>query len=273
MNTHTNPLLQVKQLSKTWASGSSRSVLALDNFSFDVHEGEFLVIIGPSGCGKSTLLYTIAGLESPSTGTITLEGHSVTKPSPDRSLIFQEPSLFPWLSALDNVEWGLKIRGMSKVERRDCAMHFLKKVGLADSAKKYPHELSGGMKQRVAIARALCLQPKVLLMDEPFAALDVQTRYQMQNFLLEIWDSTQITIVFVTHHIDEAIHLADRVLVLTARPGRILEEVTIDLPRPREIASSAFDEYRTGFFAHLRNEVSKAFAEQELAEVIDATIK
>lgn len=266
-------LLKIEHLSKTWASGTNRAVQALDDFNFSVKRGEFVVIIGPSGCGKSTLLFTIAGLEQPSAGTVYLDGQSITGTSPDRSLIFQEPSLFPWLSVLDNVEWGLKIKGLPKTERRDRAFHYLKQVGLADSIKKYPHELSGGMKQRVAIARALCLEPKVLLMDEPFAALDVQTRYKMQSFLLDIWESIRTTIVFVTHHIDEAIHLADRVVVLTARPGRILQEVTIDLARPRDVASKIFDEYRSSFFASLRKEVSKAFEEQELAEFIDASIK
>lgn len=268
-----NSLLRVEHVSKTWASGTSRAVLALDDFSFDVQAGEFVVIIGPSGCGKSTLLFTIAGLEQPSAGSIYLEGKPIAGPSTDRSLIFQEASLFPWLSVADNVEWGLKVKGVPKAERRDRARHYIREVGLSDAIKRYPHELSGGMKQRVAIARALCLEPKVLLMDEPFAALDVQTRYKMQSFLLDIWEKTKTTIVFVTHHIDEAIHLADRVLVLTARPGRILEEVTIELARPREVGSRAFDEYRSSFFDHLRNEVSKAFAEQELAEVIDASIK
>jgi len=266
-------LLTVEHLSKTWAIGTNRAVQALDDFNFSVKRGEFIVIIGPSGCGKSTLLFTIAGLEQPSAGTVYLEGKPITGPSSDRSLIFQEASLFPWLSVMDNVEWGLKIRGLPKSERRDRAFHYLKQVGLADSIKKYPHELSGGMKQRVAIARALCLEPKVLLMDEPFAALDVQTRYKMQSFLLEIWESIRTTIVFVTHHIDEAIHLADRVLVLTARPGRILREVPIDMARPREVASNNFDEYRSSFFAYLRDEVSKAFNEQELAEIVNASIK
>lgn len=270
---HSNNLLRVEHLTKTWGNGTQRSVQALDDFSFSVKRNEFVVIIGPSGCGKSTLLFTIAGLEQPSSGIVYLEDKPVTGPSPDRSLIFQEPSLFPWLSVIENVEWGLKVRGLAKTERRERAFSYLRQVGLTDSIKKYPHELSGGMKQRVAIARALCLEPKVLLMDEPFAAQDVQTRYKMQSLLLDIWASTQSTIVFVTHHIDEAIHLADRVLVLTARPGRILREVPIELARPREVAGNAFDEYRSNFFASLRNEVSRAFEEQELAEMVDARIK
>ncbi len=269
----TNEMLRVNDVSKVWSPGTNRAVTALENINFTVQNEEFSVIIGPSGCGKSTLLYMIAGLEKPTSGDMKLEGKPISGTSPDRSLIFQDPSLFPWLSVIDNVEWGLRIRSMPKAERRDRATHFLNQVGLGDSHKKYPHELSGGMKQRVAIARALCLEPKVLLMDEPFAALDVQTRYKLQNFLLEIWEKTKTTIVFVTHHIDEAINLADWVLVLTARPGRVLEKVEITMPRPRNVGSKAFDEYRSQFFERLRSEVSKAFAEQELMEVLDTRIK
>jgi NitT/TauT family transport system ATP-binding protein len=269
----TNELLRVNHVSKVWSPGTSRAVTALDDIDFSVRNEEFAVIIGPSGCGKSTLLYMIAGLEMPTGGEMTLEGKSIAGTSPDRSLIFQDPSLFPWLSVIDNVEWGLRIRGVPKAERRDRARHFLHQVGLSDCHKKYPHELSGGMKQRVAIARALCLEPKVLLMDEPFAALDVQTRYKLQNFLLEIWEQTKTTIVFVTHHIDEAINLADWVLVLTARPGKVLEKVNITLSRPRSVGSKEFDEYRSQFFERLRSEVSKAFVEQELMEVMDTRIK
>jgi NitT/TauT family transport system ATP-binding protein len=272
-NLMTNILLDINNVSKVWSPGTNRAVTALENINFSVRNQEFAVIIGPSGCGKSTMLYMIAGLEMPTDGEISLDGKIISGTSPDRSLIFQDPSLFPWLSVIDNVEWGLKMRGVPKGERRDRAVHFLQQVGLGDSQKKYPHELSGGMKQRVAIARALCLEPKVLLMDEPFAALDVQTRYKLQNFLLEIWEKTKTTIVFVTHHIDEAINLADWVLVLTARPGRVLEKVDITFPRPRAVGSKEFDEYRSQFFERLRSEVSKAFAEQELAEVIDARIK
>lgn len=264
----TIPVLAVENLSKVWSPGTNRAVTALENFTFEVRQGEFLAVIGPSGCGKSTLLYTIAGLEQPTAGRILLDGQAIAGPSPDRQLIFQEASLFPWLSVLDNVAWGLRIKGIGKSECTDRAMHFIRKVGLADSIKKHPHELSGGMKQRAAIARALALEPRILLMDEPFAALDVQTRYLMQRFVLELWSSTQSTIIFVTHHIDEAIFLADRVLVLTARPGRILEQVPVELPRPRDITSQRFDEYRSSFFAHLGSQVAKAFSEQELAEVL-----
>jgi NitT/TauT family transport system ATP-binding protein len=261
-------VLAVENLSKVWSPGTARAVTALENFTFSIQQGEFVSVIGPSGCGKSTLLYTIAGLEEPTAGRILLDGEPIAGPNPDRQLIFQEASLFPWLSVLDNVAWGLRIKGMPKSERNDRAMHFIRKVGLADSIKKHPHELSGGMKQRAAIARALALEPRILLMDEPFAALDVQTRYLMQRFVLDLWSSTQSTIIFVTHHIDEAIFLADRVLVLTARPGRILEQVPVDLPRPRDITSKAFDAYRSAFFAHLGSQVAKAFSEQELAEVL-----
>ena len=266
-------LLRLDNVTKVWNPGTSRAVIALEDLSFSVNKEEFVVVIGPSGCGKSTLLYCIAGLETPTTGTMTLDELPIEGTSTDRSLIFQDPSLFPWLSVVDNVEWGLKIRGVPKGERRDRACHYLHEVGLSDSLKKHPHELSGGMKQRTAIARALCLEPKVLLMDEPFAALDVQTRYKLQNFLLEIWERTKTTIVFVTHHIDEAINLADRVVVLTACPGRLLEISEITLPRPRDVSSKAFDEYRSNFFGRLRSEVSKAFEAQEMVEIMDTRIK
>jgi NitT/TauT family transport system ATP-binding protein len=190
-----------------------------------------------------------------------------------RSLIFQQPSLFPWLSARDNVAFGLMLKGMGRSQRNQQADTFLRQVGLRDFAGKHPHELSGGMQQRVAIARALCTGADILLMDEPFAALDVQTRYQMQKFLLDIWQGSGKTVVFVTHHIDEAIYLADRVVVLTARPGRLLNVVDITLARPREVASPEFDAYRVQFLDSLRSEVAKAFEEQELVEMLDTRIK
>ena len=267
-----NPVLEVKNLTKTWAIGTERSVVAIEDMSFSVEEGTVTVIIGPSGCGKSTLLYTIAGLEQPTNGSVLLDGTEISGPNSNRQLIFQNASLYPWLSVLDNVALGLKLRKVPKAERYEIAYEYIRKVGLMDSVKKHPHELSGGMKQRAAIARALCLKPRVLLMDEPFAALDVQTRFMMQSFLLAIWEDTQATILFVTHHIDEAIYLADRVIVLSARPGRIIAQPEIELPRPREITSKKFDTYRSDFYAFMADEVSKAFTEQELAEVFESTI-
>jgi NitT/TauT family transport system ATP-binding protein len=260
-------------VSKAWAAGTEREVLAIDDVSFQVRDGEFLVIIGPSGCGKSTMLQMMAGLEMPTAGRITHNGKPITGTDVHRSLIFQQPSLFPWLSARDNVAFGLMLKGMGRGERNQRADTFLRQVGLREFAGKHPHELSGGMQQRVAIARALCTGADILLMDEPFAALDVQTRYQMQKFLLDIWHGSGKTVVFVTHHIDEAIYLADRVVVLTARPGRLLNVVEIGLPRPRDVASPEFEAYRVQFLDFLRSEVAKAFEEQELVEMLDTRIK
>lgn len=260
-------------VTKVWGAGTAREVVALEAVSFAVRHGEFLVIIGPSGCGKSTLLMLLAGLEMPTSGSITYEGQPITGPDAERSLIFQQPSLFPWLSAMDNVAFGLRLKGIGRKERRQRAEQFLRQVGLREFAAKHPHELSGGMQQRAAIARALCLGADVLLMDEPFAALDVQTRFQMQSFLLDIWQGSGKTVVFVTHHIDEAVYLADRVLILTARPGRLLDSVSITMPRPRNVISPDFERYRALFVERLRAEVMKAFQEQELAEMLDTRIK
>jgi NitT/TauT family transport system ATP-binding protein len=260
-------------VSKIWGVGTAREVEALDDVSFSVRRGEFLVVIGPSGCGKSTLLMLLAGLEMPTAGTVSYNGRPIVGPDADRSLIFQQPSLFPWLSTIDNVAFGLMLSGVGRKERRRRAEEFLRKVGLRAFAHKHPHELSGGMQQRAAIARALCLGADVLLMDEPFAALDVQTRFQMQSFLLDIWQGSGKTVVFVTHHIDEAVYLADRVIILTARPGRLLDSVNVDMSRPRNVIGSDFDRYRGLFVERLRAEVTKAFQEQELAEMLDTRIK
>lgn len=260
-------------VTKVWGAGTSREVKALDTVSLRVHPGEFLVVIGPSGCGKSTLLMMLAGLEMPTSGKILYEGTAVTGPAANRSLIFQQPSLYPWLSALDNVAFGLMLQGVGRKERRQRAEQFLRQVGLRDFAHKHLHELSGGMQQRAAIARALCLGVDVLLMDEPFASLDVQTRFQMQSFLLDIWQGSGKTVVFVTHHIDEAVYLADRVIILTARPGRPLDSVSIAMPRPRNVIGEDFERYRALFVERLRSEVTKAFREQELAEMLDTRIK
>lgn len=261
-----------QQVSKIWNAGMPDANLAIDNVSFSVRGGEFLVIIGPSGCGKSTLLSMIAGLEMPTSGAILYKGEPITAPSPERSMIFQQASMFPWLSVLDNVAFGLSLQGVSKRERHDQARHYLHQVGLLRAANRYPHQLSGGMQQRACIARALCLGTDVLLMDEPFAALDVQTRHQMQRFLLELWDGTGKTIVFVTHHIDEAVYLADRVLILTANPGRVLEMTTVNMAHPRDIMSEGFEYHRNLFVDRLRSEVIRAFEEQELAEMLDTRV-
>jgi NitT/TauT family transport system ATP-binding protein len=252
---------------KTWAAGTKRAHEALRDIDLDVPPGEFVVFLGPSGCGKSTLLYLIAGLEDATAGSIWSFGEIIDTPSPQRSLIFQETSLFPWLTVWENVSFGLSIRGASKSERRAAAAEALQRVGLIAAMEKRPDELSGGMRQRVAVARALAMRPRVLLMDEPFAALDVQTRARMQDFLLDVWRASGASVLFVTHHIDEAVALADRVVVFTSRPGRIKTIVPIDLPRPRNLFSREAEALRIQLSELLRDEVDRAFAEQEALTV------
>lgn len=211
----------------------AREFVALKDINLVVRKGEFLVLVGPSGCGKSTLLDILAGLAHPTSGAVYIDGNKVTGPALDRGIVLQGYALFPWRTVRQNVEFGLEIKKVPKRERRPISDHFINLVGLDGFADRFPHELSGGMKQRVAIARALAYDPEVLLMDEPFAAVDAQTRENLQDELLRIWEATGKTIVFVTHSIEEAAFLGDRVAVLTANPGSLREIVRIDLPRPR----------------------------------------
>jgi len=252
-----------RYVGKVWGIGTSRAHEALRAIDLDVEAGEFVVLLGPSGCGKSTLLYLIAGLEEASAGKIWSFGELIEAPSPERSLIFQETSLFPWLSVWQNVSFGLSIRHMSVGERKEVARRALQRVGLSEATDKRPDELSGGMRQRVAVARALAMRPKVLLMDEPFAALDVQTRAKMQDFLVDVWRQSGASVLFVTHHIDEAVALADRIIVLTARPGRVKEVISSPLPRPRDLFTPAAGRLRRELTELLQDEVERAFAEQE----------
>lgn len=215
---------------------------ALSNINMRVKKGEFVAIVGPSGCGKSTLLDILAGLTPPASGEIHIDGKRITGPALDRGIVLQGYALFPWRTVRRNVEFGLEVKNVPKEERKEISRHFIRLVGLDGFENRYPLELSGGMKQRVAIARALAYDPEVLLMDEPFAAVDAQTRETLQDELLRIWDETKKTIIFVTHSIDEAVYLADRVAVLTTNPGTIREIVATNLPRPRcksDIRSSA----------------------------------
>lgn len=225
--------LELKELHKSFEhKGNVNKVL--DGIDFSVFKREFICVVGPSGCGKSTLARLISGLEQKESGQILVDGQDVIEPGPDRGMVFQGYSLFPWMSVKQNVMFGLTESGMAKSTAATEALQWIDLVGLSKFADAYPHQLSGGMKQRVAIVRALANQPKILLMDEPFAALDPKNRLKMQQYLLEIWRNIDITIFFITHDLDEAIYLADRILVLDANPGRVREVVKVPLPRPRE---------------------------------------
>jgi NitT/TauT family transport system ATP-binding protein len=232
--------LKVDYVSKTYGAGS-RATLALDRVAMTAELGEFVCLLGVSGCGKSTLLQIIAGLEEPSEGQILVEGKPIFgKTHPSASVVFQDHGLFPWMDVARNVAFNLKARGVPRAERMKTAREYIDLVGLSAFAGKYPHQLSGGMRQRVGIARALSTAPKLLLMDEPFGALDAQTRTIMQSELLRLWDRLRATVIFVTHAIDEAVILADRVVVMSPRPGRVRQIFNIDLPRPRDPASPEF---------------------------------
>ena len=232
-------------ISKSFKGGSG-SVLALDNVSLNVAEGEFVCLVGASGCGKTTLLNMIAGLEKPDSGRVSADGKPVTGPGRERLVMFQEPALFPWLTVFGNVLFGLKLKpNLTKKDRHDVAKYYLELVGLSRFERANIHELSGGMKQRVSLTRALAPNPRMLLMDEPFAALDALTREQLYGDLQRIWKARNKTIVFVTHNVREAACLGDRVMVFSPRPGRIREEFTVDLPRPRDINSVDLAIYAT----------------------------
>ena len=226
-------VLEVDALGKQFLSPQGETIQALQDVSFQVHRREFLSVIGPSGCGKSTLIRMVAGLETPSSGEIRLDGTAIRGPGPDRGMVFQGYTLFPWLTVKKNVMFGLKMAGHGGVEAEQDAMQWIQLVGLEKFAESYPHQLSGGMKQRVAIARALANRPRILLMDEPFGALDAQTRAQMQAYLLQIWENVDVTILFITHDLDEAVYLSDRILVLKAHPGRVNELVEVPVGHPR----------------------------------------
>lgn len=234
---------------------------ALEPTDLQVKDGDFITILGPSGCGKSTLLRIIAGLDQPSDGTVTLEGQKITGPGPDRGMVFQSYTLFPWLSVRENICFGLREKTMPDAEQDRIASFFIDKVGLSGFERHFPRMLSGGMQQRTALARALANDPKMLLLDEPFGALDHQTRELMQELLLKIWEDDRKTVLFVTHDIDEAIFLANRVVVMTARPGRIKCDITIDLPYPRDYrvkTTPEFAAYKARLTEEIRAESIKA---------------
>lgn len=244
--------IQVDHVKKVYKTNKGESFTALEDVNLQVHKNEFVSIVGPSGCGKSTLLRMIAGLDSVSSGTMKISGKDIVAPGADRGMVFQAYSLFPWLSVEENIKFGLKLKGMDKGEMEDIVTKYLDLIKLQDFRKNYPKELSGGMRQRVAIARALANSPEVLLMDEPFGALDPQTKLSMQELLLDIWRVENGTVIFITHDIDEAIFLSEKVCVMRTDPGSIIHEVDVDLPRNRTRKSKDSD-----VFARTRNKIDR----------------
>ncbi len=252
--------LECRHISKIFGEGV-KTTRALADISFETGEGEFLCILGPSGCGKSTLLRIIAGLLEPSRGDVIYSGNNTDKPL--NSMVFQEHGVFPWMNVIDNVAFGLEMRGIPRKERYDQSLDFLKRVGLAQYATRNPHELSVGMRQRIAIARAFVNNPEILLMDEPFGSLDAQTRLILQDELLKIWSEHKKTVIFVTHDIDEAILLGDRVLVMTSVPGRIRDVMTVGIDRPRDLQIESTQEFldmRMKIWNIIRSEVERSMA-------------
>ncbi|MBK7719750.1 MAG: ABC transporter ATP-binding protein [Giesbergeria sp.] len=235
--------LSIRGVSRTFTSARGKATQALLPVDFEVRENDFVTILGPSGCGKSTLLRIVAGLDFPTTGQVVLDGQPVEGPGADRGMVFQSYTLFPWLTIEQNIRFGLRERGMGLAEQKDRSDYFISKVGLRGFEQHFPKQLSGGMQQRTAIARALANDPKILLMDEPFGALDNQTRVLMQELLLGIWEAERKTVMFVTHDIDEAIFMANRVAVFSARPGRIKTELAVDLPHPRHYTIKTSPEF------------------------------
>jgi len=244
---------------RSYANSRGSFTPALQNIDLEIELGEFVCIVGPSGCGKSTLLHLLAGLDRPTTGEVTVDGKPVQGPGTDRILLFQELGLFPWLSVRQNVEFGLKMAGISRDERRDRARTFLRMVHLSHFEDHYIHQLSGGMKQRVALARSLALRPKILLMDEPFAALDAQTRDMLHDELERIWKETSPTVVFVTHNVREAVRLGDRVLLMSFRPGRIKSQFHVTLQRPRHVEDADVAYLSKEILGQLREEIDRSF--------------
>lgn len=250
------PKIEISQLSKVY-KGRSGDTVALQNIDLTIRHNEFVCVVGPSGCGKTTLLNIIGGLEEATSGSVKVDGKEVKGPGKERGVVFQQYALFPWKTVLKNVEFGLKLSKMSKQERKEKAKKYVELVGLKDFAHAYPKELSGGMKQRVAIARAYAVEPKVLLMDEPFGALDAQTRAQLQEDLLKTWQKEKKTCFFITHDVEEAVILAQRVVIMSAQPGRIKEIVDVDIPYPRDQSTKLDDR-----FIRIKNDIwSKVYRE------------
>ena len=251
---------------RSFANSRGSFTPALQNIDLEIEQGEFVCIVGPSGCGKSTLLHLLAGLDRPTTGEIHVDGNIVQGPGTDRILIFQELGLFPWLTVRQNVEFGLKMAGMPRGERKDRARVFLRLVHLSHFEDHYVHQISGGMKQRVALARSLALRPKILLMDEPFAALDAQTRDMLHDELDRLWNETSPTIVFVTHNVREAVRLGDRVLLMSFRPGRIKSQFEVALPRPRHLEDQDVARLSKEILGQLREEIDRSVSAEYARE-------
>ena len=252
------PKIRLQDVSLSYRTEADSSLLALDQINLRVQPGEFLCIVGPSGCGKSTLLHLIAALQKPTSGSVLVDDNVVASPGTDRILIFQEHGLFPWLTVGQNIEFGMKMKGLPKTEREEKTRYYLRLVHLSHFRDSRPHQLSGGMRQRVALARALATEPDVLLMDEPFAALDAQTRDLLHDELEKIWAETGRTIVFVTHNVREAVRLGDRVALMSFRPGRIKQEFAVDLPRPRHLEDPNVARAAREILDHLRDEINKS---------------
>lgn len=260
--------IRLRNLTKTFASRHG-PVTALDDVSLDIPTGCFFVIVGPSGCGKTTLLRILANLERPTSGTTEVAASAVDRPG--NSMVFQGDSLFPWMTVWDNAAYGLTLRGLPKAQVADTVGHYLNRIGLTRYAKAYPHQLSGGMRQRVSIARAFANDPDILLMDEPFSALDEQNKVLLQEELLRIWEETRKTVLFITHSVDEAVTLGDRIMIMTAQPGRTKQIVDVPFPRPRRVlelrAQPAYGELVYSIWGQLRDEVQRARSQSEEGSV------
>jgi NitT/TauT family transport system ATP-binding protein len=256
---HGTVLVRAANVSKVFHR-DGRSVTALENLDLTIAQGQFVSIVGPSGCGKSTFLHLIGGLERPTSGTIELDGVRISKPGPDRGIMFQESALYPWRTVAGNIAWPLEVQGMPKAARDEIISRLLKMVGLTQFKDHYPNELSGGMKQRTALARTLSFSPRLLLMDEPLAALDVQTREIMQEEIQTVWLQTRPTVLLITHDLDEAIYLSDRVIIFSARPGRVIADISVDLERPRQP-----DVRKAGAYAAYKNETWDMLRQEVLA--------
>ena len=258
----TKPQISARGVAKLFGEGET-VVHALKDIDLDIPSGQFVCLLGPSGCGKSTLLNAIAGFQPPTAGSLTMDGHPITGPGPDRGMVFQEYALFPWMNIEKNIAFGLEIKGTPKAEITRIVDGLMEKLRLSEFRHRYPKDLSGGMRQRVAIARVLALDPPILLMDEPFGALDSLTRRTLQDELLRIWDEFRKTVIFVTHSIEEAIYLADRIVVMTYRPGTVKRDISVNLPRPRDPAAPGFNELKREL-ARLVMEEQSRFSQDEL---------